>query len=97
MHAIHEALYAGVVVDRLTMHLHSGGPLTHIDKHHHQRLIRQDFTSNTTIVARGLSGRYLTTLEAVFIQGMDPLINKRVNVRGTLSLYDGAPLGARLI
>ena len=82
---------------RLTMHLQSGGPLTHMDKHHHQRLTRQDLTSNTTILARGLSGRYLTALEAVFIRDMDPLINKQVNARGTLSLYDGAPLGARLI
>ena len=78
------------------MHLQSGGPLTHTDKHHHQQLTRHDLTTNTSILARGNSGRQLTALEAVFIRDMDPLINKQVNARGTLSLYDGAPVGTRL-
>lgn len=81
---------------RLTMHLQSGGPLTHMEKHHHQRLTRHMLTSNTTILAHGATGRYLTALEAVYIRDLDPLINKQVNARGTLSLYGGAPLGARL-
>ena len=81
---------------RLTMHLQSGGPLTHMEKHHHQKLTRQTLTANTTILARGTTGRQLSALEAVYIRDMDPLINKQVNARGILSLYDGAPLGARL-
>ena len=81
---------------RLTMHLQNGGPLTHLDKHHGQRLTRQMLTANTTILARGTTVRHLTALEAVYIRDFDPLINKQVNARGTLSLYDGAPLGARL-
>ena len=79
------------------MHLQSGGPLTHMEKHHQQRLTRQILTANTTILAHGTAGRQLTALEAVYIRDMDPLINKQVNARGTLSLYDGTPLGARLL
>ena len=82
---------------RLTMHLQNGGPLTHMEKHHGQRLTRQTLIDNTTILAHVNTPRLLTALEAVYIRDMDPLINKQVNARGTLSLYDGAPLSARLL
>ena len=39
--------------------------------------------------------RKLHALEAVYIRDCDPTINRQVNARGTLTLFDGAPLGAR--
>ena len=80
---------------RITMHLQNGGPKTHSDTHHGQRLTRQDMVNNTTILDRCHDVRRLYILEAVYIRDRDPLINRQVNARGTLALFEGAPLGAR--
>ena len=80
---------------RITMHLQSGGPKTHSDTHHGHRLTRQDMTKNTSILDECSDVRRLHMLEAVYIRDRDPLINRQVNARGTLALYEGAPLGAR--
>ena len=34
----------------------------------------------------------LMILEAVYIRDRDPLINRQMDMRGSLSLYDGRPL-----
>ena len=50
---------------------------------------------NTTVLCKCTNRRKLHALEAVYIRDCDPSINRQVNARGTLTLFDGAPLGAR--
>ena len=78
------------------MHLQDGGPKKHLEEKHGDRLTRKDMVANTTILCRSSDRRRLQALEAVFIRDCDPLINRQVNARGTLSLFEGAPLGARV-
>ena len=80
---------------RITMHLQNGGPKTHTELHHHQRLTRQHMVDNTTIIDRSSNRRELQVLEAIHIRDKDPIINKQVNAKGVLMLFDGAPLGPR--
>ena len=81
---------------RITMHLQEGGPKKHLADKHGTRLTRRDMVANTVIIGRCNDRRRLQALEAVYIRDCDPLINRQVNARGTLSLFDGAPLGARV-
>lgn len=80
---------------RLTMHVQNGGPKTHTETHHGRRLTRQDMTQNTTIIDKCADARRLHVLEAVYIRDLDPMINRQVNARGTLVLYEGPPIGPR--
>lgn len=80
---------------RVTSHLQEGGPRRHLREQHQQVLTRDQMTSNIKILARSENRRKLQILEAVFIRDMDPLINRQVNARGTLSLYDRPPIAAR--
>ena len=74
---------------RLTMHLQSGGPQQHTQTEHDTRLTRQEIVSNTSIVAKASDRRRLVALEAIYIRERDPSINRQMNARGTLFLYDG--------
>ena len=81
---------------RITMHLQDGGPKKHLRDHHAMSLTREDMVTNTTILDRCTHPRKLLVLEAVYIRDCDPTINRQVNARGKLQLFEGAPLGARL-
>ena len=74
---------------RITMHLQTGGPKSHTDKHHDSPLTRADMVQNTRILIAASDKRRLPILEAVFIRELDPHINMQINARGTLQLYDG--------
>ena len=80
---------------RITMHLQNGGPKTHTESHHNQRLTRKQMVDYTTIIDRSGNRRELHVLEAIHIRDKDPIINKQVNAKGVLMLFDGAPLGPR--
>ena len=80
---------------RITMHLQDGGPKRHHLEVHGTRLTRDDMVKNTTILCRCSVRRRLYVLEAVYIRDCDPTINRQVNTRGTLQLFEGTPLGAR--
>ena len=80
---------------RITMHLQSGGPKTHTITEHDTPLTRQQMVDNTTILDTCQDIRKLRILEAVHIRDSDPMINRQVNARGTLPLFDGQPLGPR--
>ena len=77
------------------MHLQDGGPKRHQQDIHGTRLTRTDMVENTTILCRCTDRRKLYALEAVYIRDCDPSINRQVNARGTLTLFEGAPIGAR--
>ena len=77
---------------RLTMHLQSGGPQQHTQQQHDSRLTRQQIVANTTIVAKASDWRHLVALEAITIRKRDPAINRQINARGTLHLYEGPRL-----
>ena len=77
------------------MHLQNGGPKTHTETYHDQRLTRTEMVANTSIIDRSHSIRELHVLEAIHIRDKDPTINRQVNARGTLMLFEGAPLGPR--
>ena len=81
---------------RITMHLQNGGPKTHTNLHHDQRLTRKQMLENTSIIDRTNNTRELHVLEAIHIRNQDPTINRQVNARGTLVLYEGARLGHRM-
>ena len=81
---------------RLTMHLQEGGIKRHLWQNHNTRLTREDLVTNTKIIDRCTDKRKLQVLEAVYIRDCDPSINRQVNARGTLSVFEGPPLGARL-
>ena len=78
------------------MHLQEGGPKRHLLENHNTILTRADLVANTTILCRSTDRRKLQVLEAVYIRDCDPTINRQVNARGTLSVFDGVPLAARL-
>ena len=80
----------------MTMHLQSGGPMTHTLSDHGRRLERCDLVNNTEILTKCHQSRKLKILEAVYIRDKDPLINRQQNMRGTLWLSDGQPLEARI-
>ena len=81
---------------RMTMHLQSGGPMTHTLSDHGRRLQRSELVTNTTILTKCPLQRKLKILEAVYIRDKDPMINRQQDMRGTLWLSDGQPLGARI-
>ena len=80
---------------RITMHLQDGALLRHLDRCHGVSLTRDMMVDNTTILARCSDRRRLQILEAVYIRDMDPIINRQLNMRGALTLFDSAPLAAR--
>ena len=81
---------------RITMHLQSGAPEKHLRSNHGARLTRSMMVSNTSILARCPKRKKLSVLEAVYIRDRDPLINRQMDMRGTLSLYEGRPLAPRI-
>ena len=80
---------------RITMHLQDGGPKRHLLHEHAAGLTRNDMVTNTKILCRCTVPLKLQVLEAVYIRDCDPLINRQVNARGKLQLFEGPPLGAR--
>ena len=75
---------------RITMHLQQGGILTHNATHHpDDPLTRKDITDNVKVLTKENDPRRLQILEAIYIRKMDPAINRQVNARGVLQLYDG--------
>ena len=80
---------------RITMHMQDGGPKRHHEVHD-TPLTRQLLIENTTILARCQNKKKLQVLEAVYIRDADPDINRQVNARGTLLLFDGPPPAGRL-
>ena len=77
---------------RITMHLQQGSLKTHNDTHHHDdRLTRTDITGNICILQQEANKRRLHILEAVYIRKFEPAINRQVNARGILQLFEGAP------
>ena len=95
----HNGSYIGLTTTtlgrRITMHLQEGGPKQHHQEAHSARLTRTDMVDNTTILSRCTNRRKLCALEAVYIRDCDPTINRQMNARGNLTLFDGAPIGAR--
>ena len=77
---------------RLTLHLQNGGPQQHTQTEHNARLTRQEIVANMSIVARARDRRRLVALEATLIKEREPAINRQLNARGTLQLYDGCRL-----
>ena len=80
---------------RITMHLQDGAPARHLCQEHDEELTRDNMVTNTSIIARCSRRRKLQVLEAVYIRDMDPNINRQMNMRGTLSLFDSTPLAPR--
>ena len=77
---------------RITMHLQQGGLKTHNDTHHqNDRLTREDITSNIRILQQESNRRRLHILEAVYIRKFEPSINRQINARGILQLFEGSP------
>ena len=77
------------------MHLQNGGPKTHTEVTHNQGLTRKQMVENVTILDRCQNRRKLQVLEAIYIRDHDPTINRQVNARGTLALYEGTVIGPR--
>ena len=75
------------------MHLQNGGPQIHSRTKHDCSLTRREIVTNTTILARADDRRRLLALEAIYIREEDPSINRQLNARGTLQLYEGPRLG----
>ena len=80
---------------RITMHMQDGGPKRHHETHD-TPLTRELLVDNTTVLARCQSRRKLQVLEAIYIRDADPAINRQMNARGRLLLFDGSPPAARL-
>ena len=77
---------------RITMHLQQGGLKTHNDTHHqNDRLTREDITRNIRILQQESNRRRLHILEAVYIRKLEPSINRQINARGILQLFEGSP------
>ena len=74
------------------MHLQNGAPDKHIKSTHNSSLTRNMMVENTSILTRCTNRKKLMVLEAVYIRDRDPLINRQMDMRGTLSLHDGRPL-----
>ena len=81
---------------RITMHLQNGAPDKHTQTNHNTRLTRSMLVENTSIIAKCTNRKKLMVLEAVCIRDRDPLINRQMDMRGTLSLHDGRPLLPRV-
>ena len=81
---------------RITMHLQNGAPERHIRLNHDKTLTRSMMVNNTSIIAKCSKKKKLAILEAVYIRDRDPIINRQMDMRGTLSLYDGRPLAPRV-
>jgi hypothetical protein len=62
---------------RLTMHLASGGPKTHMEQHHRQQLTREHLVNNTIIRHRINDFTRLQTVEAILILNEKPIINRQ--------------------
>ena len=80
---------------RITMHLQDGAPLRHHNQEHNTELTREMMVNHTSIIARCSRRKKLKVLEAVYIRDMDPAINRQMNMRGSLTLFDSAPLAPR--
>ena len=80
---------------RTTMHLQNGAPEKHVRTKHNSDLTRKMMVDHTTILARCSNKKKLAILEAVLIRDKDPAINRQLDMRGTLLLYDGRPLAPR--
>ena len=78
------------------MHLQNGAPERHVRTKHNTTLTRSMMVDNTRIIARCSKKKKLTVLEAVYIRDRDPAINRQMDMRGTLSLYDGRPLAPKV-
>ena len=81
---------------RITMHLQSGAPDKHVTSTHNQPLTRRMMVENISVLTKCSNKQKLMILEAVYIRDRDPLINRQLDMRGTLSLYDGRPLLPRI-
>ena len=81
---------------RITMHLQNGAPERHLRQNHGTFLTRSMMVNNTSIIARCHNKKRLSVLEAIYIRDRDPAINRQMDMRGTLSLYDGRPLAPRV-
>ena len=77
---------------RLTMHLQNGGPQVHSQTKHDIALTRREIVANTTILDRAPDRRRLLALEAIWIREEDTTMNRQLNARGTLQLYEGPRL-----
>ena len=77
------------------MHLQNGGIKTHTETSHGQRLTRKQVVDNISILDRCQNRRKLQVLESIYIRDHDPTINRQVNARGTLTLYEGQAIGPR--
>ena len=77
------------------MHLQNGGPKAHTETNHEQRLTRKQIIENITILDRCQNRRRLQVLEAIYIRDHDPIINRQINARGTLTLYERMAIGPR--
>ena len=77
---------------RLTMHLQNGGPQVHAQTKHNTVLTRKEIVANTTILHRAPDRRRLLAFEALYIREEDPTMNRQLNSRRTLQLYEGPRL-----
>ena len=78
------------------MHLQDGAPLRHMQQEHSLELARDMMVQNTSVLARCSNRKKLQALEAVYIRDSDPWINRQMNLRGSLMVFDSAPLRARI-
>ena len=65
---------------RMSYHLSSGGPKTHLLQKHKQTITRQILEENTTILAKEKDRTRLAILEALFIKDLQPSINRQIEV-----------------
>ena len=78
----------GTMLGRLTMHLQDGGPKTHVEEHHGERLTRDLLTTDTTIISRQYDKRRLAIAETMHIRDTAPVINAHTKTLTTLPLFD---------
>ncbi|XP_076056346.1 uncharacterized protein LOC143034295 [Oratosquilla oratoria] len=60
---------------RLSYHLSSGAPKTHLRQEHHENITRQMLTENTEIITTCPDTRRLPILEALYIKELNPNLN----------------------
>ena len=63
---------------RLTMHLNSGGPKTHLNTTHNENLTRINLENDTKIIRKEPDHNRLKILEALIIQEKRPVINQQI-------------------
>ena len=63
---------------RLTMHLNSGGPKTHLNTTHNENLTRINLENGTKILRKEPDHNRLKILEALIIQEKRPVINQQI-------------------